>query len=195
MKTRRREEISIYVKLVLSALLVAFFIVNNRFIAIRPMPFATLSLAILAVIVAAFIMGPRWAMLVAGAAEALAAIMFPVGGAWWPEITVGWILAGLIFGFFLDRRYNKCNKVLLVNLILSSVFVYVIIHLFYMAGVFYFRLGAAFWTILLINRAWPFAVMMVIQIVIAFPLLAYLRRPIDKFLIADDEEEECSTVQ
>ena len=59
-----------------------------------------------------------------------------------------------------------------------------------MSAVLYFRFGTEnFWLILGVFRAWPFAVVMVVQIVVAYPLIIFLRKPIDKFLVIDKEEE------
>jgi len=87
------------------------------------------------------------------------------------------------------RKRNYTDRRLLLNLIISSVLVYVVIQLLGMAGVLAWRLGDAYWVILWGFRAGPFGVLMLVQIAVAWPLLKFLRVPIEKFLIIDDEEE------
>ena len=185
-KTKKiKDDLSDTTKISLSALLIAVFFVNNRFLAVR-LPFATVSLAIITVMFAAFVMGWRWAAVVAGVSEMLAALLVPVGGSWWPEVTLGWIFAGIIFGLFLHRSRNKSDIVLLMNLVISSLIVYVGVHLFYMSAVFYGRTSMPFWGFWG-YRAAPFFAMMCIQIAISFPLFKFLRDPIDRFLVLDDD--------
>jgi len=185
----KKDDMNDNTKIALTSLLVAIFIVNNRFLDPSPFWQANISLAIVTVIIAAFVMGPKWAAIVGGLGDMIGALVFPRGGPFFFEFTLSWILIGIIFGIFLYRKRNTSNARLLVNLIISSLLVYILIQMGLTTLWLYLRFDAA-WIALVAIRSWLFAILLVSQIVISLPLLIFLRKPIDKFLLTDDDMEE-----
>jgi len=190
---RKESDIPDNTKIALSALLIGIWILNNRLLAFRAGP-VTISFAIIAIILAAYIMGPTWAALVGGLGNMVAALLWPMGGAFNPLIMLQWVFAGIIFGIFIYRERNRGNVKLLMNLIFASLIVYVGVQLLWMSWVLTRIFVDDFWTILWVLRAWPFAALMVAQIIIAWPLCKFLREPIERFLVVDTESDSSQEV-
>jgi len=186
-----RDDMNSNTKIALSALLVAVFFVNNRFFNPSPIWYANASLAIVAVMLAAFIMGAKWAAIVGGLGDIVGALTLPRGGAYFFGFTFNWILIGLIFGLLIYRGRNKTDRRLLINMIIASVLAYALVQI-PLASFWLYWMFASVDTYLVIagTRAWIFAIVLVVQIIVAWPLCKFLREPIEKFLLIEDDEED-----
>jgi len=183
----RKSDMSDNTKIVLSALLVALFVVLRRPLAI-PTPLFNFDLVFIPIIFAAFVMGPVWAMLVAGLGDLVAAVAFPVG-IYSPLITLSFMIAGFVYGLFLFRKRNKSNKTLLINLIIASLIVLVGERILLMSLWLQILFGDA-WLVILGTRAVAFAIVLPIQIAIMWVVCRFLREPIERFLVIDTEQED-----
>ena len=141
--------------------------------------------------IAAFVLGIKWAILVATLGDMLGALFVLQFGSYFFGFTLNWILAGAVFGLFLYRKRNEGKIKLLVNIIISSIIVLVPIQIFlgsYWLQVQFFP-NLSYWYILGF-RAWTFAIVMVIQIVVTWPLLLFIKDPIERFLVIDETEDD-----
>lgn len=111
-------------KIILAGLLLATTIILNRFLSIKT-PIVVISFAFIPIMLSGMLLGPMWTMLIAGLADLIGALLFPFG-AYFVGYTISSTLSGLIYGLFLQRKYNKTNKKLLLNLIISSLIVLIV---------------------------------------------------------------------
>ncbi|MCL2587225.1 MAG: folate family ECF transporter S component [Firmicutes bacterium] len=190
----KKDDINSNTKIALSALLIGFFIVNNRWFRLSFIPLMPfdISFAIVAVIVAAFVMGPVWAALVGGLGDLIAATIWPMGGAFNPAFTLSWVLTGVVFGIFLYRGRNKTDRRLVINMTISMLVVYIAIKLLLVSLWIwlFFSGGRSYWVILGVFRAWQHAVFMVVLFITCFPLLKFLRNPIERFIVIDNDNTD-----
>ncbi len=106
--------------LVLMAMLTALEIVLSRFLSISAWN-TKIGFAFVPVVLAALLLGPLYAAIVAALADFLGAILFPVG-AYFPGFTLTAFLMGLVYGLFLYRKqgfWRILAAVALHQLILS----------------------------------------------------------------------------
>lgn len=111
-------------KIILAGLLLATTIILNRFLSIKT-PIVVISFAFIPIMLSGMLLGPMWTMLISGLADLIGALLFPFG-AYFVGYTISSTLSGLIYGLFLQRKYNKTNKKLLLNLIISSLIVLIV---------------------------------------------------------------------
>ena len=88
----------------LAALLTALEIVLSRFLSISAWN-TKIGFAFVPVVLAALLLGPLWAGIVAALADFLGAMLFPVG-AFFPGFTLIAFLMGLCYGLFLHRKQS-----------------------------------------------------------------------------------------
>ena len=188
----KKDDINSNTKIALAALLIAVFIVFDRFANIRPAPFIRLSFATVPVMVAGYILGIKWAVIVGALGDMLGALFLMPFGNYFFGFTLNWVFIGLIFGFFLYRKRNPNNTTLAINMVLSSIFALVLVQLFlasYWLYGWFFSSSFPYWYIFGF-RAWTFAIVAVLQVVIALPLCIAIKKPMERFLITDDDEED-----
>lgn len=89
--------------LVITALLIAMYVVLDRLVPAIKLPGAKVALSFVAPIVAAILYGPAIAMLVYGLGDLIAALLFPFGQ-YHPGFTVVAALMGVVFGLFLNKK-------------------------------------------------------------------------------------------
>ena len=192
-----KDDINSNTKIALSALLVAMFIVFDRFANIQPIWFIRLSLATVPVMVAAYILGIKWAILVGALGDMLGALFVLPFGTYFFGFTFNWILIGAVFGLLLYRKRNKSDIWLLIKMIIATVIVLVPVQMFLASYWLYAwfnnppdpanRLGYFY---IVGFRAWTFAIVAVIQVAVAWALCVAMKKPIEKFLVIDNEDEE-----
>ena len=90
--------------LTLMALLTALEIVLSRFLSISAWN-TKIGFAFVPVVIAALLLGPLPAAIVAALADFLGALLFPIG-AYFPGFTLTAFLMGLCYGFFLCRKQS-----------------------------------------------------------------------------------------
>ncbi|MEG0013365.1 MAG: folate family ECF transporter S component [Cellulosilyticaceae bacterium] len=114
--------------LVLLALLIALNIILVRFAQINLGPTLRVTFGFVPIVIMALLFGPVYAGIGAGIADFIGAIVFPVGGAYFPGFTLSAILTGIIYGIVLHgKRCNmwrivtaNCLVIVLVQLLLNS---------------------------------------------------------------------------
>lgn len=111
-------------KIILAGLLLATTIILSRFLSIKT-PIVVISFSFIPIMLSGMLLGPWWTMLIAGLSDLIGALLFPFG-AYFVGYTISSTLAGLIYGLFLQRKYNKTNKKLILNLIISSLIVLIV---------------------------------------------------------------------
>jgi len=116
-------------KSVLAAMLLAVFIVFNRFVSIKT-EILIISFTFFPMMMSAIWLGPVYSTVVALLGDFIGAILFPFGP-YFPGFTVSNALSGLIYGLFLYNKGNEMsNKKLVVMLIISSVLQLVVVNIF-----------------------------------------------------------------
>ena len=111
-------------KIILAGLLLATTIILSRFLSIKT-PIVVISFSFIPIMLSGMILGPWWTMIIAGLSDLIGALLFPFG-AYFVGYTISSTLAGLTYGLFLQRKYNKTNKKLIFNLIISSLIVLIV---------------------------------------------------------------------
>lgn len=109
---------------ILAGLLLATTIVLSRFLSIKT-PIVVISFSFIPIMLSGMLLGPWWAMIISGLADLIGALLFPFG-AYFVGYTITSTLAGLTYGLFLQRKNNKTNKKLILNLIISSLIVLIL---------------------------------------------------------------------
>lgn len=94
------------------ALLIAVEIVLSRFLSISAWN-TKIGFAFVPVVLAAILLGPLEAGIVAALADFLGAVLFPIG-AYFPGFTLTAFLMGAVYGFFLHREQSLLRIVLAV---------------------------------------------------------------------------------
>lgn len=112
-------------KLVLLALLIALNIILVRFGAIYIGPLIRVSFGFIPIVMMAILFGPIYAACGAGIADFIGAIVFPVGGAYFPGFTLSALITGYIYGKML---YGK--KLSIKRIVISNLLVIIIVQLF-----------------------------------------------------------------
>ena len=109
---------------ILAGLLLATTIVLSRFLSIKT-PIVVISFSFIPIMLSGILLGPWWAMIICGLSDLIGALLFPFG-AYFVGYTITSTLAGLTYGLFLQRKNNKTNKKLILNLIISSLIVLIL---------------------------------------------------------------------
>ena len=117
--------------LCIMALLIALEIVLSRFLSISAWN-TKIGFAFVPVVIAALLLGPLYAGIVAAMADFLGAILFP-SGAYFPGFTLTAFLMGAVYGFFLCRKQTLPRIVgavavhqLLLSLLLNTLWISVL---------------------------------------------------------------------
>ena len=109
---------------ILAGLLLATTIVLSRFLSIKT-PIVVISFSFIPIMLSGMLLGPWWAMIICGLSDLIGALLFPFG-AYFVGYTITSTLVGLTYGLFLQRKNNKTNKKLILNLIISSLIVLIL---------------------------------------------------------------------
>ena len=150
--------------LTLMALLTALEIVLSRFLSLSAWN-TKIGFAFVPVVLAAMLLGPLYAGIVAALADFLGALLFPVG-AYFPGFTLTAFLMGLCYGLFLYKKQSFPRilaAVALHQLVLSLLLNTLWISILY---------GSPFWPLLL-SRLPQCAILAAVQLAV-IPLLVKL---------------------
>lgn len=196
-QTRRNSSVDNNVMIALIALLTAFYLINDRLLRINfllgwTMPNPAFSLSIVAIVIAGYIMGVKGAVTVAALGQLIGPAFWPIGGPIWPELTASWVIIGLAIGFFTYRGRSNTHIKLAINLGIALIISWAVLTFVNTAFTIY-RMGfgsVEWYTTQLFPRGWRYFVQNIIIFAICFPLIIGLRRPIERFIISDEEVEE-----
>ena len=95
-------------------ILIAIEIVLSRFLSISAWNIK-IGFSFVPVVIAAILLGPLPAGIVAALADFLGAILFPIG-AYFPGFTLTAFLTGLVFGLFLHKKQSLLNTAIAVGI-------------------------------------------------------------------------------
>jgi len=171
-------------KLILSALLLATFIILDRLLTINTQ-FLTINLSMIPIMIAAIILGPKYSTMIAMLGDLIGSILWPFGP-YFIGFTITSGITGFIFGMLLYKNPNKPNKLFWLKAAISNILVYIIVnillnslclHIMYeKAFIYYLALRISTQTILL-----PIYIALII-------LFEKILTPIIKKYIYDEEE-------
>ena len=192
---KAKDDMNRNVKIALSGLLIALFVVSDRLASHWGWAFViggsevNFRIGLVFVIITAYILGAFHAMMVAGIGNMLGGLLWPNPMGWWPEITIAWMLTGIIFGLLIYRQRAKTYLRLIILLIIAVFVNYILIDLVMRTTILQIRLGGDFW-IRFVFRLWSLAIINLIIAGISYPLLAAMKKPINKFLVKEDSDSE-----
>ena len=155
------------VHLTVLGILTALCIVIAMF-TIRPNDSIKISLSFIPVVIAAYIYGPAGAGTVAGLADVIGCIIKPHGMIY-PPITLTEIAVGIVFGFFLYKKWS------FLRVIFASGITQLIISAFVTPLWLYFLYGMNY-TTLLFTRIPQIAIMFTIEIIVIPVMLKTMDR-------------------
>lgn len=170
-------------KIILSALLLATFIILDRLLTINTQIIA-INLSLLPIMLAGVILGPKYSMLIAILGDLIGSILWPFGS-YFAGFTITSGITGLIFGLVLYNNPNKINKNFILKAIISNILVYVIVnivlnsfclHIMY-KNAFVYYVGA---------RIYTQTIMLPIYIVFIIALKNSLEPIINKYLYQEE---------
>ncbi|MGL4344360.1 MAG: folate family ECF transporter S component [Cellulosilyticaceae bacterium] len=99
------------------ALLIALNIVLVRMAPIYLGPTLRITFGFIPIVMMALLFGPTYASVGAGIADFIGAVVFPVGGAYFPGFTLSAILTGFIYGKILHEKRLSLWRIVASNLL------------------------------------------------------------------------------
>lgn len=172
-------------KTILSALLLATFIILDRLLTINTQ-FLAINLSLIPIMLAGMILGWRYATLVGALGDLIGAIFWPFG-AYFPGFTISVGLSGLIFGLFLHQTPNKEKKHFKIKAFVSTAIVLIFINL----------LLNALWLNIMYGKAYTYYLgIRVVAQAVTFPIYVgtiillekALKNPIRKYLYKEEQD-------
>lgn len=147
------------------AMLIALEVVLSRLVAPINTQFSKISFAFVPVVIASYLYGVKGGVAVAGIADVIGAVLFP-SGEFFPGFTLTAILQGLIFGFFLSRKFDdKLKNVFvrtLIPVLLSQILLSLLLNTYWLSYMYHSQFSA-----LLVTRVVQTLVMTAVQAVIS----------------------------
>ena len=174
-------------KTILASLLLATFIILDRFLSVNTQ-FLAINLSLIPIMLAGMILGWKYAFVIGAVGDFLGATFWPFG-AYFPGFTLSVGLSGVIFGLFLHETPNKEKKHFIVKAIISTAIVLGCINLCLDSIWLHIMYKKAF-MVYLGARAITQAVMFPIYVATIVFLERVLKKPIKRYLYREEEEEE-----
>lgn len=158
-------------KIVLASMLLALYIILNRFISIKT-EILVISFSFIPIMMSAIWLGPKYSTLIAALGDLLGAVFFPFGP-YFPGFTLSCALSGLIYGLFLYNNGKDIGKKsFIIRLIISSIIQLVFVNIFV----------TSLWIHILYNKAYlPIMTSRVITQLIMIPIHVITIYELDKF--------------
>ena len=122
-----KNEISKMKKIIITALLVAAFVVLDRELAINTQ-FVAINLSIITVMIAARLLGPKYSVLVAVLGDLIGALLIPFGP-YFVGFTITSGIAGLIYGVILYKKDSEKKDRFILKVIISNILVLIFVSL------------------------------------------------------------------
>lgn len=152
-------------KLVMTALLVAIYVVLSRFLSIPSWDFK-IGFSFLPVVIGAIVLGPIYGGLIGGLGDLVGAILFPIG-AYFPGYTATAFLMGWLYGMILKEDHSK--KRIVIAVVIPEFICSLLLNTFWISITY----GASF-TALFATRSIQFAVMSVVKILTIAIVVRYV---------------------
>lgn len=171
-------------KIILSALLLALFIIFDRLLTIHT-KILEINLSLLTVMIAGMILGWKYSTIIAALGDIIGSILWPFGPYFF-GLTISTALAGLIYGLFLYEKPNEEKKHFIWKAIISNVIVYIMINLLLNSLWFNILYGKTFIYYFNVRKITQIGMMIVNSILIIFIEKA-LKNPIKKYLYKEEQ--------
>lgn len=178
-------------KIVLAALMLATFIILDRFVSIN-IQILAINFSSIAIMIVAIYCGPKYSTIVAVLGDLIAALLFPFGS-YFIGFTITNLIMGLIFGLFLyekpidsDNTSQKSKTNFIVKAIISNILVLILVNLILNTYCIHFMYGKAFW-VLFASRAIAQIIICVINTSLII-ILEKVMRPFAKKYLYEKEE-------
>ncbi len=152
-------------KLVMTALLVAIYVVLSRFLSIPSWDFK-IGFSFLPVVIGALVLGPIYGGLIGGLGDLVGAILFPIG-AYFPGYTATAFLMGWLYGMILKEEQSK--KRIVIAVVIPELICSLLLNTLWISITY----GASF-TALFATRSIQFAVMSVVKIITIAIVVRYI---------------------
>lgn len=173
-------------KIVLAALMLATFIILDRFISINVQILA-LNFSSIAIMLVAIYCGPKYSTLVALIGDLIAALLFPFGS-YFVGFTIANAIMGLIFGLFLYKKQECKESKFILKAIISNLLVLLVVNMLINTWCIHFMYGKAFW-VLVTSRIIPQIILTVANTILIIILEKVLRPFAKKYLYETEENE------
>ena len=192
---------------IIAALLVAVYIISDRFLSFNSQ-LVTINLSFIPALITAILLGPFYGMLVFGLTDYIGAHLFPFGE-YFPRFIFSSILTGFVYGLFLcpgfKERFletrigttkvgkklaivlleeNANLKRFIINLVFSTLIVTIGIKIFLQAFWLNLLYGKAYF-IIIQTRIVTQIIMFFIQMIVGPAIYKMLQKEINKYLMED----------
>ncbi len=174
-------------KTILASLLLAMFIILDRFLSVNTQLLA-INLSLVPIMVAGMILGWKYALIIGAVGDFLGATFWPFGP-YYAGFTLSVALSGLIFGLFLYESPNKEKKHFFIKALISTLLVLGFINLGLDSLWLHILYKKAF-IVYVGARAITQAIMLPIYVATIVLLEKVLKKPIKRYLYREEEEEE-----
>ena len=166
-------------KIVISALMLATFIILDRFISIN-IQILALNFSSIAIMLVAIYCGPKYSTLVALLGDLIAALLFPFGS-YFVGFTIANAIMGLIYGLFLHKKQEEKKSKFILKSIASNVIVLLVVNMAMNTFFIHFMYGKAFW-VLFTSRIIPQIILAVLNTILIVVLEKVLKPFAKKYL-------------
>lgn len=168
-------------KIIVAAILLALLIVLSRFLSIKT-ELLVISFSFVPIMMSAILLGPKYAMLIAGLGDLIGALLFPFG-AYFPGFTLSAVITGLIYGLFLYRKPEKkvTDIKFIIMLVISSIIVLGVVNILITSVWLHMLYGSAY-LVIMSARVVKQLIMAPIQVIVIFALYKSLNPVIEKYI-------------
>ena len=173
-------------KIILTAILLATFIILSRFLSIKT-PILKISFAFIPTMLCAIWLGAKWTILLNILGDVIGATLFPTGP-YFIGYTISTAIAGFIYGIILYNKKEKnfTEKEFIIRVTISVILVAIIVNMGLNTLWTSITSGKAF-QVLFITRIVKQLIMIPIHIVISLFIERILRNPFEKYIRSNDD--------
>ncbi len=173
-------------KIILTAILLATFIILSRFLSIKT-PILKISFAFIPTMLCAIWLGAKWTILLNILGDVIGATLFPTGP-YFIGYTISTAIAGFIYGIILYNKKEKnfTEKEFIIRVTISVILVAIIVNMGLNTLWTSITSGKAF-QVLFITRIVKQLIMIPIHIVIILFIERILRNPFEKYIRSNDD--------
>lgn len=170
-------------KMIVASMLLAIFILLNRFFSIKT-EILVISFSFVPMMMSAIWLGPKYSTAIALLGDLLGALLFPFGP-YFPGFTLSSALSGFVYGIFLYYDGSKMSrKKFLLNLIISSLIHLGFVNIFITSLWIHLLYGKAYLAIMA-SRIVTQIVMFPIHVITIYGLEKFSRPYVEKYLFEE----------
>ena len=173
-------------KIILTAILLATFIILSRFLSIKT-PILKISFAFIPTMLCAIWLGAKWTILLNILGDVIGATLFPTGP-YFIGYTISTAIAGFIYGIILYNKKEKnfTEKEFIIRVTISVILVAIIVNMGLNTLWTSITSGKAF-MVLFVARIVKQLVMIPIHIAIILFIERMLRKPFNKYIRSEND--------